>query len=456
MTNSIFIFRRDYRLYDNLGLIECCKNSSKVYLVFIFTPEQIDNTKNTYKSHNSVKFLCDSLQELNETTQGKLHIYYGTNTTILSKLIDKWNINSIYTNNDYTLYAKKRDAEIEKLTNRKNVDYFTIEDYNLIPINTITPSGKKYYTKFRPFYEKLLKETIPKPVKFTLSNKLVSNNDKDTLNINKFYDLNKIGNQVSKGGRTHGKKIIDTIEKFKDYPNERNNLIYNTTHLSAHIKYGNISIREVYYAIKNKLGLNSELLRQVIWHDFFNNMVYNNSDTFEDGMYPISKKIKWINNDKNTNAWKQGRTGYPIIDACMTELNQTGYLHNRGRMIVANFLTRILGTHWKIGEKYFAQVLYDYDPVQNNMGWTGQASVNGAEARPLNQTVLNPWIQSSKYDSDALYIKKWLPILKDIPAKELHSWDKYFSNHKALDYPRPIVDYKINREKMLKAYYDAK
>lgn len=185
-------------------------------------------------------------------------------------------------------------------------------------------------------------------------------------------------------------------------------------------------------------------------------MVYNNSDTFEDGMYPISKKIKWINNDKNTNAWKQGRTGYPIIDACMTELNQTGYLHNRGRMIVANFLTRILGTHWKIGEKYFAQVLYDYDPVQNNMGWTGQASVNGAEARPLNQTVLNPWIQSSKYDSDALYIKKWLPILKDIPAKELHSWDKYHSNHKALDYPRPIVDYKINREKMLKAYYDAK
>lgn len=459
MTNSIFIFRRDYRLHDNLGLIECCKNSSKVYLVFIFTHTQIDDAKNSYKSHNSVKFLCDSLQELNETTQGKLHIYYGNNTTILSKLIDKWNIDSIYTNNDYTLYAKKRDAEIEKLTNRKNVDYFTIEDYNLLPINTIKPSGKKYYTKFRPFYDKLLKETIPKPIKFTYSNKIEPNKDKETLNIesiSQFYDLDKIGNHVSKGGRTHGKKIIDTIEQFKDYPDERNNLIYNTTHLSAHIKYGTISIREVYYAIKNKLGLNSELLRQVIWHDFFNNMVYNNSDTFKDGMYPISKKIKWLNNNKYTKAWKQGRTGYPIIDACMTEINTTGYLHNRGRMIVANFLTRIMGTHWKIGEKYFAQVLYDYDPVQNNMGWTGQASVNGSEARPLNQTVLNPWIQSSKYDAEALYIKKWLPILKDIPAKELHAWDKHHKKHKSLDYPSPIVDYKTNRETMLKAYYDAK
>ena len=125
-------------------------------------------------------------------------------------------------------------------------------------------------------------------------------------------------------------KIIDNIEKFKDYPEERNNLIYNTTHLSAHIKYGTISIREVYHTIKNKLRLNSELLRQVIWHDFFNGMVYNNSDTFKDGMYPISKKIKWINNNKHTNAWKQGKTGFPIIDACMNELNTTGYLHNRG------------------------------------------------------------------------------------------------------------------------------
>ena len=184
-------------------------------------------------------------------------------------------------------------------------------------------------------------------------------------------------------------------------------------------------------------------------------MVYNNSDTFKEGMYPISKKIKWINNNTYTEKWKQARSGYPIIDACMTELNTTGYLHNRGRMIVANFLTRILGTHWKQGEKYFAQVLYDYDPIQNNMGWTGQATVNGAQARPLIQTVLNPWIQSSKYDKDAQYIKKWLPILIDIPSRELHAWDKHHSKYKNIDYPKPIVDYKINRERMLQAYYVA-
>jgi len=192
-----------------------------------------------------------------------------------------------------------------------------------------------------------------------------------------------------------------------------------------------------------------------MWHDYFNNLAFNNPDTFKYGMASYAKNVKWIKNKKWLDAWKKGQTGYPIIDSCMTELNQTGYLHNRGRMIVANFLTKILGINWKDGEKYFAQTLYDYDPVQNNMGWAGQASMTGIEARPFNQSVLNPWIQSSKFDKSGAYIKKWLPVLKDVEAKDLHDWENKNEKY-SVDYPKPIVDYRDQKEKVLKIYYEAR
>ena len=458
LMSSIFIFRRDYRLDDNKGLIEACKNSNNVYPVYIFTPEQIDNAKNDYKSHNSVKFLCDSLKELNTMLNNKLTIFYGSNTDILKKCIQAWNVSNVYVNNDYTPYSVSRDEKIEKLSASLKVNFIGVEDVNLVPINTIKPTGKMFYSKFSPFYNKLLNANVDKPIKFKHDNKISKKSISNSIDINtisQFYDEGKIGNHVSEGGRKSGLAILRNISKFADYDSSRDQLIYSTTHMSPHIKYGTISIREAYQAIVSKLGKNSGLLRQLMWHDYFNNLAFNNPDTFKYGMASYAKNVKWIKNKKWLDAWKKGQTGYPIIDSCMTELNQTGYLHNRGRMIVANFLTKILGINWKDGEKYFAQTLYDYDPVQNNMGWAGQASMTGIEARPFNQSVLNPWIQSSKFDKSGAYIKKWLPVLKDVEAKDLHDWENKNEKY-SVDYPKPIVDYRDQKEKVLKIYYEAR
>jgi deoxyribodipyrimidine photo-lyase len=162
--------------------------------------------------------------------------------------------------------------------------------------------------------------------------------------------------------------------------------------------------------------------------------------------------IRWENHKGKWKAWKEGRTGYPIVDACMAEINTTGYMHNRGRLVVSNFLTRILHIDWRWGERYFAQTLYDYDPAQNSFGWQVNAAVSGTESRPLNQTILNPWIQSAKYDPEAVYIKKWLPELADVAAADLHKWDVKNVKYEDIDYPKPIVDYATEKEKNLRLY----
>ena len=246
LMSSIFIFRRDYRLDDNKGLIEACKNSNNVYPVYIFTPEQIDNAKNDYKSHNSVKFLCDSLKELNTMLNNKLTIFYGSNTDILKKCIQAWNVSNVYVNNDYTPYSVSRDEKIEKLCASLKVNFIGVEDVNLVPINTIKPTGKMFYSKFSPFYNKLLNANVDKPIKFKHDNKISKKSISNSIDINtisQFYDEGKIGNHVSEGGRKSGLAILRNISKFADYDSSRDQLIYSTTHMSPHIKYGTISIK---------------------------------------------------------------------------------------------------------------------------------------------------------------------------------------------------------------------
>lgn len=449
---SIFIFRKDYRLQDNNGLIECCKNSKVVYPVFIFTPEQIDDKANKYKSQNAVKFLVESLKELESTISkkgGKLNVFYGTNESIIKKLLKDWKIDSVYVNNDYTPYSKKRDSSIAKLCATMNVKFVGVEDVCLTPMGTIVSSSSgSYYKKFSPFYARILEAPIPTPRRFTDKSKLANTKHKDAINsLERFY--NTTDALPEKGGRTLGlKKLSNLVKTHKEYDDKRAFLYYDTTRLSPYIKFGTISIREVYHTIRKHFGKNSGLLRQVIWRDFFHEIVFHNSaEKFRNGYG--NKTVDWVNSPKHFKAWTEGKTGYPVVDACMTELNTTGYMHNRGRMIVANFLTRILGINWKLGEHYFATKLYDYDPIHNNLGWQGQAFVMGNEARPAYQSVLNPWLQSGKYDPDGIYIKKWLPVLKEVVPRHLHSWDRFHKDYPTIDYVGPIVDYKENKQKML-------
>jgi deoxyribodipyrimidine photo-lyase len=278
-------------------------------------------------------------------------------------------------------------------------------------------------------------------------------------NLSQFYELPAAENLLERGGRTRAREILASLRNWRDYNNMRDLLTYNTTHLSPFNKFGCISCREVFHAMHDKLGTSSDLIGQMIWRDFFYNLSFNHPEIYRQAMNPRYANIKWPENaetHRRFTAWCQARTGYPIVDACMREINTTGYMHNRGRLIVANFLSRLLQVDWRRGEHYFAKTLYDYDPAQNNFGWQICATVSGTESRPLNQTIFNPWLQSAKYDPDAEYIKKWLPELKDIPATKLHRWSEFgediLKNDKTIKYILPIVNYTDEKEENLKLY----
>lgn len=467
VTYGIHIFRRDYRIIDNTSLLKLANIVDKIIPIFIFSRKQIDTNK--YKSNNCVQFLVEALLDLNiqirnvVPTSG-LRIYYGDEFNIITDLLEKNpTIRYISFNNDYTKYSFERDEKIRSITQKVKTGPVTViseDDILLHPLGTIKTTTGKTYTKFTPFFNACLSKPVNKPNRKKIMN--FAGNitlygpeeyNKDLTNMHDNIINEKIPEH---GGRTNGLKILKRLANtntWANYNKLRDQLSYNTTHLSPYNKFGCVSIREVYWAMKNKLGNRNELIKQLVWRDFFYNLSATHDYIYESGA--MNKKwtnIPWENNKDKWDAWKRGQTGYPIVDACMAEINSTGYMHNRGRLIVANFLTRILHVDWRWGEQYFATHLYDYDPAQNSFGWQINATVSGTESRPLNQTILNPWIQSAKYDPEAVYIKKWLPILSNIPAVDLHKWDSRWDKYKDIGYPKPIVDYVTEKEKNLQLY----
>lgn len=460
---TLFIFRRDYRIHDNTTLIKACKCSDNVIPIFIFTYKQIRD--NTLKSDNCVKFLVESLEELNDELNNSLRIYYGDEFKILNKLISKnEDIECIAFNNDYTAYSMERDEKICKLAKKYNKDTIICDDILLFPLKSIlTTSKKKVYSRYTPYYNKAIKEKVRDVDNYTPKNidtkkkYKIKGYKEYTAPLKSFYDDNNIAtnNLIEKPGRKAGLKILKEIknDKWNDYNKCRNFLTYDTTHLSPYNKFGCISIREVYFAIKNSSsGKKNELISQIIWRDFFYNLSHENPEMYKKSRNGIlDRNIKWSRSIKKFNAWKNGKTGFPIVDACMNELNKTGYLHNRGRLIVSNFLTRLLHINWHKGEYYFAKKLYDYDPTHNSFGWQISASISGTESRPISQMIYNPWLQSDKSDPDAKYIKKWIPELNNIPASKIHEWFKYYDECKNdTKYIKPIIDYDEEREHNLK------
>ena len=472
-TYGIHIFRRDYRIIDNTALLSIAEKVDKIIPIFIFTNTQIDKQKNTYKSNNCVQFLVESLLDLDAqirkvSQHSKLRIYYGEEYEILSTLLNKNpKIRYISFNADYTKFSKERDDKIRKIaaSNTPNpVNVLCEEDILLHPLGTIKTTTGKTYTKFTPFFNASIDilNSIHEPnmkriTKFigpvTLHGPAEYNHALIKMHdsiINKYLP--------ERGGRANGLKILKQISgphTWSNYNQLRDQLSYNTTHLSQFNKFGCISIREVFWVIKRSLGINNGLIRQLVWRDFFYNLSATHDYIYTTG--PMNTKwddIPWENDTAKWHAWTTGKTGYPVVDACMAEINTTGYMHNRGRLIVSNFLTRILHIDWRWGERYFAQNLYDYDPAQNSFGWQINAAVSGTESRPLSQTILNPWIQSAKYDPEAVYIKKWLPQLSNIPASDLHKWESKHTKYdlSEINYLKPIVDYTEEKEKNLRLY----
>lgn len=451
MKYNIFIFRRDLRLYDNKGLNEAMNNLENIIPIFIFTPEQVTE-KNKFKSDNAIQFMLESLQDLDKNLKehnSKLHIFQGDNIKILTKIIKKIDIYNIIFNMDYTPYAIKRDKAIETLCKKNNINCLIYEDYLLDKIGSFLKKDGEPYTVYTPFKNNLLKFKIEKPSKSRPKNLTkVKLNEDDYIT----YKINK--NILVDGGRLNGLKQLNKIKNHKKYNDNRNTVSLKTSLLSAYIKFGCISIREVYWKIIEELGKNNNLISQLIWREFYFYVAYYFPFVLK-GKNFVEKydKIKWNDSKTLFNKWKEGKTGYPIVDAGMIELNTTGYMHNRSRLITSNFLNRLLGYHWKIGEKYYATQLTDYDPSVNNGNWQWIAST-GVDRKPYFQRLFNPILQSKKYDQDAEYIKKWLPQLKNIPAKQLHNWEQNYLHYnlKDLNYYEPIVNYKKAREKSIKMY----
>jgi len=455
-TKSIFIFRRDLRLDDNKGLIEALKNSQIVIPIFIFTPEQLDNNK--FKSDNCVQFMIDSLEDLNLSLKKKnsrLFYFFGKPVDVIKNIINNVEIDAIYVNMDYTPYSINRDDMIKKLCDKNDIQFNSYEDILLNPVGSIITTNQNIYTKFTPYFIKSSKIKVDEPLKNKYTNYYNKNNkikNEYKGDIHKFYEYNK--DIAYKGGRTNGLKILKNIDDYKDYNKKRNILEYKTTGLSAYNKFGCVSIREVYYSIKKELGNNNDLIKQLYWRDFYYNIMWKYPETYSKklALKDNYNKIKWNSNNIYLNKWKEGKTGYPIVDACMREINTTGFMHNRGRLIVGSFLVKTLLLNWEQGEKYFAKKLIDYDPAVNFGNW-GWVSSIGADSQPFFR-IFNPWNQSEKYDPECNYIKYWIPELKSVENKHIHNWDKYYNEYD-VDYPKPMVDYKLQKDLALKMYKKA-
>jgi deoxyribodipyrimidine photo-lyase len=463
---SIFIFRREHRLKDNIGLIEALKQSNHVIPIFIFTPEQLIN--NLYKSNNAVQFMMESLDDLEEQLKNKgykLTYFFGKPHKIINEILDEHEIDAIFTNRDYTVYSKNRDCKIKKICDRYNTTFNSFEDYLLHPVGSIRSGNNNIYTKFTPYFDKAKKVKV---------NEVILNNHNNYYNMrfknefkgNKhdFYKFNKC--LAINGGRQLALNILKNIEDFKNYNNKRNMLNENTTRLSAYLKFGCVSIREVYYTFKNKLGHKNDLIRQLFWREFYYNICEYNPRLLGDDIklknYDVKySKVPWIVLDKANSKQKElfkklisGKSGIPVIDAAVKELVTTGFMHNRARLLFGDFLIKHCNFHWIEGEKFFSHHLVDYDPIINggsgNWAWL-------CGAAPFSQPyyrVFNPFRQQKLYDPKCEYIKKWLPELKGVPADDLHEWNIMYKNYN-VNYPKPIIDINKSAKKAIQEYKKA-
>lgn len=436
----VFIFRRDIRIHDNVGFINCYREVEKtkgvLYPVFIFTPEQITE-KNEYRSLPAIRFMMESLAELSKEIP--LTFLYGEPGKVVEIICKSIENCHIWLNEDYTPYSKARDAGImDTIDKNKGIFHSNEGDPVLHKPGLVKTLSNTPYRVFTPYYNRARGVGVNDPMSIKVDSKLLRKlhhskiknyvielNDKKLKNIIKpVADMDMI-----KGGRKAGKKILRKIGdgKFDDYGKTRDKLSVETTRLSAYLKFGCLSPREVYHEIKKRSTL-EPLVRQLFWRDFY----YQVPHGMAGSPNPKYDNVKWENDLDKFQAWCDGKTGVAIVDAGMRQLNTTGFMHNRARLMVASYLLKNLHIDWRWGEKYFAQRLIDYDPLVNNGNWI---FIHGSAgwSQPYFR-VFKPESQTKKHDPGCEYIKKYAP--DSIGAE-------------------PIVDYDESKKKGVKLYKDA-
>lgn len=439
---SLFLFHRDLRVTDNTGLIQALHQSESVITLFILEPQQV-GAKNQYKSDNAVQYMIESLHDLAQQIKehgGYLHVLYGDTHNSIKNIFKEHAIDAFFCNSDYTPFAQKRDESIKQLCQEHDIVFQQYHDTLLQEPSAVLKKDGNPYTIFTPFYKKAM--TIPvKKVDNHIAKSFAKRVLKNSVShnaINLTIHAHTNPHIAVHGGRAEAKKRLKAAADI-DYTKTHDLPTESTTHLSADLKFGTLSARELYYYFKT-LGLNGHaLIRQLYWRDFFTQIAYHFPHVFGHAFHKKYDRIHWNTDHQLFKKWCEGKTGFPLVDAGMRQLNETGFMHNRVRMVTASFLVKDLHIDWRLGERYFAQKLVDYDPAVNNGNWQWSAST-GCDAQPYFR-VFNPWLQQKKFDPECDYIKQWIPELKNVSVATIHAW--YKNKVVVKGYPQPMVDHAI-------------
>lgn len=446
---SLFLFRRDLRLEDNTGLIFALKSSEVVIPAFIFTPEQIE--KNPFRSDHCLKFMIESLKDLEnqlKKKRGKLFFFKGKPEEIVNKCVRECDIEALIVNRDYTPYSLQRDKKLEEVCKINHISFHSFDDALLHPPEETLKKDGRPYSIFTPYFRNALKKKVLLPTQ-TKGTNYFDGSISFAENVLPFLNPNVKNNLI--GGRLEALMILKKLSSFGKYGSLRDLPAEECfTCLSPYLKFTVCSPREVYAAICRNLSPHHELIRSLYWRDFFTSIAFFFPHVFKGAFHQKFDKLKWSYNKEAYQRWCEGSTGFPIVDAGMREMNETGFMHNRVRMITASFLIKDLHIDWRWGEKYFAQSLIDYDPAINNGNWQWVAST-GCDAQPYFR-IFNPWNQQKKFDPECTYIKKWIPELRDFLPKAIHAW--YEEKHRVgyKKYPAPMTNHEKAAKEALHAY----
>ncbi|HEX5150033.1 MAG TPA: deoxyribodipyrimidine photo-lyase [Parafilimonas sp.] len=427
---NIMWFRRDLRLDDNAALYHALKNANPVIPVFIFDKNILDDLED--RKDRRVEFIRDALtgmQEELEKHNSSLQVFYDTPYDAFTKLLKKYTVQKVFTNEDYEQYAIDRDAAIALLLKKHDAELQSHKDQVIFSKDEVVKDDGAPYTIFTPYSKKWLAKLDVFYLKSYPTKKYFKHFYKDTPH--RIPSLESMG--FEKAGKPFPSKKIP-VDIIKDYKNTRDFPgINGTSRLSVHLRFGTVSIRELASTAKE---LSNTYLNELIWRDFYH-MIHWHFPHVRKGhsFHKEMDAIPWRNDEKEFRAWCEGKTGYPIVDAGMRQLNATGFMHNRVRMITASFLAKHLLIDWRWGEAYFAKKLLDYDYAPNNGGWQWSAST-GCDAMPYFR-IFNPTAQAKKFDKDLKYTRQWIPEL-----------DSY-------DYPQPIVEHEFARKRALEVYTKA-
>jgi deoxyribodipyrimidine photo-lyase len=426
---ALFWFRRDLRLDDNVGLYHAIKNETKLLPIFIFDSDILDRLP---KDDPRVCFLHQHIEKLNQQlaeSNKKIHVYHGKPIDIFRKISSAKAVHAVYTNRDYEPYATQRDTEIEALLSENDISLSTYKDHVIFERDEVVKSDGTPYRVYTPYSRVWLD-------KFDRQEHLKSHRIDDFEKLTNLVDhnnptLNEIGfttSQIRAPQYDTSDEIIDHYEARRNTP-----AVSGTSKVGVHLRFGTLSIRKA--VAKALESTNQTFLKELIWREFFMQILWHFPHTENKSFKPQYDRINWRNNPEEFKRWCDGETGYPFVDAGMRELNETGFMHNRVRMLVGSFLCKHLLIDWRLGEAYFAKKLLDYEMASNVGNWQWVAGC-GVDAAPYFR-IFNPTEQIKKFDKDHTYIKKWVP------------------DYQTSSYPKQIVDHKMARERCLETYKSA-